>query len=134
VPKPVASSIPLLITGRSGQTLEWIAENGDGWLYYPQPPERQKLVVDEWRNATKTFKPFSQSLYIDLAEDENAKPTPIHLGYRVGRNHLINHLSQLQDIGVNHVIFNLKYGKRPAEEVMKELGQYVVPRFPKHAV
>jgi luciferase-type oxidoreductase len=132
VPKPVSpDGIPMLITGRARQTIEWIAENADGWLYYPQPVDRQKVVVDEWRRHTKHiyFKPFSQSLYIDLADNPHEAPTPIHLGYRLGRNHLISHLNALQDIGVNHVILNLKYGKRDAGDVLEELGQHVVPLF-----
>jgi hypothetical protein len=31
---------------------------------------------------------------------------------------------------VNHVIINLKYGQRPVEEVIEELGEYVLPHFP----
>jgi len=131
VPKPVASRIPLLITGRSRQTMEWIAANGDGWLYYPQPPHLQKAVVDEYRKATApTFKPFAQSLYIDLAADPATLPTPIHLGYRLGRLALIELLEALRDAGVNHVVFNLKYGQRAAGDVLEELGKYVVPLFP----
>jgi len=131
VPKPTsADGIPLLITGRSRQTIEWIAENGDGWLFYPQPVDKQKLVVDEWRKATHgVFKPFAQSLYLDLAKDPNTPPQPIHLGYRCGREYLIKHLRQLQEIGVNHVALNLKYGQRDAGEVLDELGQFVVPHF-----
>jgi hypothetical protein len=33
-------------------------------------------------------------------------------------------------IGMNHLAFNLKYGTRPVEEVIQELGQEVVPYFP----
>jgi hypothetical protein len=42
---------------------------------------------------------------------------------------LIEMLKHLEARGVNHVIFNLKYGKRPAEEVVEELGEEVVPEF-----
>ena len=34
--------------------------------------------------------------------------------------------------GANHVILNLKYGQRPAAEVLEELGAHVVPLFPRH--
>jgi luciferase-type oxidoreductase len=131
VPKPVAGHIPLLITGRSRQTMQWIAKNGDGWLYYPQAPPAQKVVVDEYRAACgSTFKPFAQSLYIDLTSDPEAPPVSIHLGFRLGRVALITLLKLLQSAGVNHVAFNLKYGQRNAEEVLKELGEFVVPHFP----
>jgi hypothetical protein len=41
-------------------------------------------------------------------------------------------LEELEEAGVNHVGFNLKYGQRPAHEVVQELGENVVPRFPAH--
>lgn len=34
LPKPV-TGIPLLVTGSSRQSLDWIATHGDGWLSYP---------------------------------------------------------------------------------------------------
>jgi hypothetical protein len=36
-------------------------------------------------------------------------------------------------MGVNHVVFNLKYGRRPAAEVLEELGQEILPHFPSMA-
>src|SRR5699024_722118 len=54
----------------------------------------------------------------------------IRLGFRTGRKFLISYLHDLKEIGVNHVAFNLKDGKRPAEEVVQELGEEVVPFFP----
>ena len=79
---------------------------------------------------TYDFQPFSQSLYIDLAKDPDEGPTPIHLGFRSGYKFLIEFLNRLQEIGVNHVILNLKYGQRPAKDVINELGEKVVPMFP----
>lgn len=37
VPKPPKGLIPILITGQSQQSIEWIAANGDGWAMYPRP-------------------------------------------------------------------------------------------------
>jgi luciferase-type oxidoreductase len=135
IPKPVAGDIPVLVTGSSRQTLDWIAAASDGWLSYPRPPFQQTQIVSEWHRLTKlhapqVFKPFAQSLYIDLTDNPNTLPTPIHLGYRSGRNWLIEHLYSLQEMGVNHVGLNLKYGKRPASEVLDEVGREIVPLFP----
>lgn len=130
LPKPVVKDIPVLITGHSGQTREWIAKNGDGWIFYPRSLDLQALLINEWRTLTNEFKPFAQSLYIDLAENPNEPPTGIHLGFRTGRKYLISFLHTLQDLGVNHVVFNLKYGQRPADDVVQELGEEVVPYFP----
>lgn len=66
---------------------------------------------------------------MDLAHDPDAPPQPIHLGYRLGRNHLIELLATLREIGVNHVALNLKYGRRPAGGVLEEVGEYVLRLF-----
>ncbi|MEM6987613.1 MAG: LLM class flavin-dependent oxidoreductase, partial [Pseudomonadota bacterium] len=126
--------LPLIVTGHSRQSLEWIAEHGDGWLTYPRSVEQQRMAWARWvsaRQAVKAgWKPFSQSLYIDLTEDPDAKPTPIHLGYRLGRARLLEHLGALRDIGVNHVAFNLRFSSRPLDAVLDELIEHVVPHFP----
>ncbi|MFI5436510.1 LLM class oxidoreductase [Rhodococcus baikonurensis] len=132
LPKPACSDVPVLVTGSSRQTVEWIAEHGDGWLYYPQPVAQQKQTIRRWRSMMPKFKPFAQSLYIDLSEDSNEGPTPIQLGIKAGSRYLIEYLEELEEAGVNHVGFNLKYGQRPAHEVVQELGENVVPRFPAH--
>lgn len=134
VPKPHDGRIPVLVTGNSQQDLTWIAKNADGWIYYPRSLSRQELAITEWRELTQrycpeTFKPFAQSLYIDLTTDRDAAPEPIHLGFRLGRNRLIEFLQALHKIGVNHVVLNLKYGSRPASDVLEEIGEEVLPLF-----
>ncbi|WP_027094013.1 LLM class oxidoreductase [Cohnella thermotolerans] len=130
LPKPRLSDIPVLVTGHSAQSIEWISQHSDGWMYYPRNVKFQAELIQNWRSLTDPFKPFTQSLYIDLTEDPNHPPVPIHLGFRIGRNPLIEFIQLLQTVGVNHVIINLKYGHRPVEEVIEELGEEVVPHFP----
>ena len=136
LPKPVSGKLPILVTGSSRQSMEWIAARSDGWITYPRPLVAQSEATTKWRQAAAEatpgrFKPFTQSLYIDLAEDPHAKPIPIHLGFRLGRGVLIDMLRKLEVCGVNHVILNLKYGQRSAGEVLEELGVSVVPMFPR---
>ncbi len=138
LPKPRYGHIPVAVTGSSRQSIEWIAANADAWVMYPRNPQLQAQVIDGWRKAVQQFagvefKPFAQSLYIDLTEDPGAQPRPIHLGFRLGRDALVEVLELLRRIGVNHVALNLKYGRRPAAEVVDELGREVVPRFAAHA-
>ncbi|MCP4520437.1 MAG: LLM class oxidoreductase [Cytophagales bacterium] len=122
-----------LVTGHSGQSLEWIAENADGWLYYPRDFNTLQITMQRWKDTLDTkaqsWKPFAQSLYIDLLENKESKPKPIHLGFKAGVDYTLNHLKALESHGVNHVILNLKYGSRPAEEVLEELGKYILPEF-----
>lgn len=134
IPKPVSAEIPFFVTGHSRQSIEWIAYHSHGWINYPRAPQMQQNIVEDWRKAVftqceDTFKPFIQSLYIDLVADKDAAPKGIHLGYQLGREHLISLLKTLEEIGVNHVILNLKYGGRPAAEVIEEIGEYILPHF-----
>ena len=135
LPKSYHGDMPLVVTGNSRQSLDWIAANGDGWLMYPRPPEVQQAVVENWQShvtaAGCDWKPFSQSLYIDLTEDPDTEPTKIHLGYRLGRSRLIEHLAVLRDIGVSHVALNIRFASRPVADVIDELCEYIVPEFPK---
>jgi luciferase-type oxidoreductase len=137
IPKAVTEEVPILVTGSSRQSLEWIAGNAHGWITYPRPPAQQKALIDSWRGhvrvqAGETFKPFVQSLYLDLAERPDTPPQPIHLGLRMGRDHLIAYLELLQAMGVNHVPFNLRFGSRPVPVVLEEMRRHVLPLFRPH--
>lgn len=45
LPRPVTGRIPLLVTGYSRQSLEWIAMNADGWLYYLPTALRKSVLL-----------------------------------------------------------------------------------------
>jgi luciferase-type oxidoreductase len=133
VPKPVGW-LPILVTGSSRQRLDWIAENADGWITYPRSLERQAEVAARWHTvaaavAPGVFKPFTQSLYLDLTEDPDHPPQPIHLGFRGGRNVVFGFLDALRRAGVHHVILNFKYGARDAGDVLEEIGREVLPQL-----
>lgn len=135
LPKPAFGRLPFLAVGSARQTVQWIAENTDGWVTYPRDIEAQQRRIDLWKmaldqRAPGLLKPFVQSLFIDLTEDPDEAPTPIFLGFRLGRNRLIEHLEALKGLGVHHVFFNLRHGHRPAAEVLEELGAEVLPQFP----
>jgi len=134
LPKSHTGDLPMFVTGNSRQSLEWIARQADGWLMYPRPLPVQQATVSDWQSAVEAhgseWKPFAQSLYIDLTENPNDKPTRIHLGFRLGRNPLIAHLESLRDCGVNHVLFNVKFSSRSVDDVLAELIEFVTPLFP----
>lgn len=124
---------PLFVTGHSGQSLDWIAQHADGWLYYPRNFQVLDQTMMEWTIALEKYqqvwKPYMQSLYIDLLEDDRADPKAIHLGIQAGANYVLAYLKLLEEKGVNHVMINLKYGSRPVEDVMEELGEKIVHHF-----
>ena len=124
---------PMLVTGHSGQSLDWIAENADGWMYYPRNLQFLQSNMNNWKSSLSkaglAWKPYIQSLYVDLLKDNKQSPSPIHLGLRTDPEYLLTHLKALEFHGVNHVIINLKYGSRPIEEVLEDFNSFILPHF-----
>lgn len=132
LPKPTAGKIPLLITGGSQQSPDWLATNGDGWMTYPRHPDMQARVIQDWRAKSTSqgcgSKPVMQPLHIDLTDDDSA-PQPIHLGFRSGPSALLRHLKKLEACGVNHVAINLRFNQGDPETTMQRLAQEILPEF-----
>ncbi|MEM7445776.1 MAG: LLM class flavin-dependent oxidoreductase, partial [Pseudomonadota bacterium] len=74
-------------------------------------------------------KPVMQSLYVDLADNADAPPQPIHLGFRSGVGFLRRYLQELQSLGVNHVALNLRFNKTSIETTLKRLADDLLPDF-----
>ncbi len=133
LPKPVAGKLPLLITGGSQQDSEWIARNGDGWMIYPRSTGVQTGVIRNWRAqveaAGRPAQPVMQPLYIDLTDDPETPPQPIHLGFRLGAKHLRNYLKSLEAIGLNHVALNLRFNQADIEKTLRYLADEILPDF-----
>jgi luciferase-type oxidoreductase len=133
LPKPVSGRLPLLITGASRQSPDWLARHGDGWMTYPRHIDAQAAIITDWRKRMNEAgipdKPAMQSLYIDLQENPNAAPRPIHLGFSSGTNALRTYLRQLQQIGINHVGLNLRFNTADIESTLKRLAKEVLPDF-----
>jgi hypothetical protein len=125
----------LLITGGSQQDPDWIARNGQGWLTYPRTIATQAQIISGWRERVEAAgcpaKPAVQSLYVDLLENPDAPPQPIHLGFRSGINHLRAYLKSLEDIGINHVALNLRFNQAEIETTLQRLADELIPDFPR---
>ena len=53
------------------KTINGLQENMDGWLFYAQPFQDQKKLVEAWHSGTDRFKPFMNILMIDLSQNPN---------------------------------------------------------------
>lgn len=134
LPKPIHKNIPMYATGHiGGVNLDWIAKHTDGWIYYPRDFAFTKKIVEDWHEALKKegepAKPYIQPVYIDLMEDPDFEPQKMDLGFRLGRNYLVDMFHELGKIGVNHIMLVLKYCSRPAGEVLEEIGKEVLPQL-----
>ena len=140
VPKPTARGVPVIMVGSCQQSTEYLAANGHGFMTYPRDFDVQRRTAARWRDLVRetsrtndddeVFKPFAQSLQIDLSEDPDESASPIDFGFRIGRRALARHLDDLRGIGVAHVSFGLGACRRPVREVLTELAEHVVPTFP----
>ena len=133
LPKPSAGQLPLLVTGGSQQSPDWVAQNGDGWMTYPRDAAAQGRVVADYRRriseAGLPDKPVMQSLYVDLVDRPDAPPRPIHLGFRSGTDYLRRYLTEVQTLGINHVALNLRFNSADIEDTMHRLADAILPEF-----
>ncbi|MDV7341043.1 LLM class oxidoreductase [Terasakiella sp. A23] len=133
LPKPTSGRLPLMITGASQQSPDWLAANGDGWITYPRNVAVQGRIITEWRDKTNALglpiKPASQSLYIDLSDNPDEALSPIHLGFRSGVNYLKDYLWGIQEIGINHVAINLRFNTDDMVTTLNRLAGEVLPEF-----
>ena len=133
LPKANGSRLPLLITGGSQQSPDWVAKNGDGWMAYPRDAASQGRVIADYRarlsQADLPDKPVMQSLYVDVLDDAQASPRPIHLGFQSGVTFLGSYLRDLETLGVNHVALNLRFNEAPIEQTLNHLSDTLLPDF-----
>lgn len=128
VPKPLATRPPVLTVGSCLQPMEWHREHADAHVTYHRPLGTQQKYLAEWR-ADGVDKPFAMNIALDLHRDPEAEAGPIKFGWSVGAKALVRILHELEDMGVDHCLLGLKRGSRPADEVLGELIEHVVPEF-----
>ncbi|GMG82426.1 LLM class oxidoreductase [Paralimibaculum aggregatum] len=136
LPKPAGGRLPMLVTGGSRQQPDWSARHADGWMTYPRNLSAQAAAVADWRArvaaAGRAPLPVMQPLYIDLTDDDDAVPQPIHLGFRLGPRHLRDYLTALEKMGLNHIALNLRFNSADIEETLHRLAEEVLPDFATH--
>lgn len=134
LPKPMGTRLPVLITGGSQQSPDWVAAHGDGWMTYPRDAASQGRVIADYRArlvaAEQPNKPVMQSLYVDLLDQADAPARPIHLGFQSGAEFLRRYLREIETLGVNHVALNLRFNSAPIDTTLKRLADALLPDFP----
>ena len=102
---PKHHTIPMFGTGYSRQSMSWLQQHMDGWLFYAQPFQDQKKLVEAWHSGTDRFKPFMNILMIDLSQNPNETVKPIKGGFRTGRKNLLQILKAYESINTNPVSY-----------------------------
>lgn len=133
LPAP-ATRIPMLVVGTARQSLQWIAREAEGWATYHREEAAQEGRIGLWQQALAQrggpAKPFVQSMLLDLQADPQAPPEPLPLGLKVGREGLREYLLRVHAQGVAHVMFNLIDNGRTMDDVLREIGEQVLPDMP----
>lgn len=130
IPKPVVNHIPTIAIGRAGQTVEWIGENMDGWIWHGEPARHISLRIKHWNEATNgIYKPYGYAHFFDLSENPDTPVTFAPNYLAGGRKALIDFWNQQQKDGLSHAVLNPKPTLRPADEMIQEFGEYIVPQF-----
>jgi luciferase-type oxidoreductase len=115
VPKPTSETLPLLVTGRSRQSMEWIGSHGDGWLFYHLPRRTLESYLSDWREVGGE-KPFAMAMGVELADCD---PESIHQGVRARSEWFVEYFRELAEMGVDHVLVSVR-----GEETEKELTRF----------
>lgn len=131
---PKHLTIPMFGTGYSRQSMSWLQQHMDGWLFYAQPFQDQKKLVEAWHSGTDRFKPFMNILMIDLSQNPNETVKPIKGGFRTGRKNLLQILKAYESINTNHIILRFTNDDRDIEALIEEVGTYITPHFPAHTI
>lgn len=126
VPKPTSETLPLLITGRARQSVDWIAAHGDGWLHYQLPLNTLDSIVTEWHEATDGSKPFAQGMHVNLDPNPTADMEHINQGYEAGSEWFVDHLRSRADCGVDHLAITIRGSDRDARTVVEQFADEVI--------
>ena len=128
-PKPVNGRIPLMAVGRSRQPIEWLARHVDAWIWSVDDDQAIRTIMTQLKDAAGDDRPpaYGYSTFFDLDADPDAPYQRNYNVVRIGRKALIERLQRHCELGVRHLALNLKPSRRPAEAVMEEMGEHVLP-------
>ncbi|MCU0070515.1 TIGR03571 family LLM class oxidoreductase [Pseudomonas koreensis] len=124
----LSSPLPLLVAGLAQQSPDWIGQHMDGSLAYPGSPSDHARRIAAWR-AVAGSKPYATFIHVDLDESPDAPLQRWRFGFRSGRDALIAELHALRAIGVDHVSLHFRRNRRPLDETLREIAEYVLPHF-----
>lgn len=131
-PKP-QTDIPWIVAGRAQQSLDWIAQNMQGWFNYPRDVEETHNLAVEWKNAlydnNQASKPYITAFHLNLVKDPDASFKPHRFGGAIGINNLTKLLKQYEEAGVNHMALHLRKSETPVPEAIKLIAEKVLPHF-----
>ncbi len=131
LPKPLDDRLPMIAVGRAGQTVPWIAKNADAWIWTVDDPKSVGKILADLKAASGKRRPppYGYSTFLDLDRNPDAPAQRRHNVLRIGRKALLERLQSQAALGVRHVAFNLRPSRRPAERIIDEMGEHILPEL-----
>ncbi|MCG9697667.1 LLM class oxidoreductase [Shewanella sp. Isolate11] len=128
-PKPVHGRLPMMAVGRSRQPIEWLAKNVDAWIWSVDNEQAIKDIIANLKAVAgdSPVPKYGYATFFDLDKNPDAPYQRFYNVVRIGRNTLIERLMKHKELGVRHIALNLKPSRRPADEVIAEMGEHVLP-------
>lgn len=128
-PKPIHGRVPIMAVGRSRQSFDWLANNVDAWIWSVDDEQAIREIISNLDVAAgdKPAPKYGYATFFDLDANPDAPYQRFYNVVRIGRNALVDRLRKHKEIGVKHIALNLKPSRRPADEVIAEMGEFVLP-------
>lgn len=74
-------------------------------------------------------KPYATFIHLDSDEHPSQAMRRWRFGFQGGRDALIAEIHALRAIGVDHVSLHFRRNRRPLDETLQEIAEYVLPHF-----
>ncbi|MCT4577398.1 TIGR03571 family LLM class oxidoreductase [Donghicola sp.] len=131
LPKPIHGRLPIMAVGRSGQPIEWLAQNVDAWIWAVDESAAIREIISALKTSALDGRPpaYGYSTFFDLDPNPDAPYQRCYNVVRIGRKALTERLLHHRDLGVQHVALNLKPSRRSTQSVIGEMGTHVLPEL-----
>ena len=131
VPK-IKQRLPMVAIGRARQELSWLANTADAWIWHGVNPTETANIVNTLAelNQDGFWRPFGYANFVELSDNPNEPARLFNNIYlRGGAKGLLEFWQQQKEQGLAHVTINLKPSRRPADDIIAELGEEVVAKL-----
>ena len=131
LPKP---NYPLAIVaiGRARQEMAWLANAPDAWIWHGVNPDDTANIIKTLAELRQKDTPtaFGYAQFVEVTDNPNEPARLFNNIYlRGGVKGLANFWQQQKEQGLAYIAINLKPSRRPADDIIAELGEEVVAKL-----
>lgn len=131
-PHEESVKIPMVAIGRARQSISWLANSADAWIWHGVGENGTRKVVDKIDNLNEDgfWHPLGYQYFVELLEDPDT-PCDFYNGVylRGGARSIARFLEKQRQQGLSHVILNLKPSSYSAVSCLHDLHDFVLSQF-----